>query len=231
LKRRTLRPSCKPGVPHPLANAGQTPKRVNDGVAVWRDRLIIMKQPLFVSYYTAKYRPHADKLVYSLKAFDLPHEVKEVTMGGTWNDVCRSRHHYIVTKMDENPGRPIVWLDADCIVLQRPQLFYELADMERAYDVALFRRPSGVCGGVIYAEQTSRWFWELCEKQVGDADQQVDAALKIAYDEKLALKVWPMEPSYQYCPWMMDGLESPLKREEVVILHAMRETGKQVKRI
>jgi hypothetical protein len=190
-----------------------------------------MKMPLYISYYTAQYRESAATLIRSLKTFDLPHEVKEVQLDGTWGDVCRNRHHYIVTKMDDNPGRPIVWMDADCVVLQRPVLFDELAAMQRAYDIAVFRRPSGMCGGVIYAEQSSRWLWELCEKQVGDADQQVDASLKIAYNDKLSLRIWPLDHSYQYVPWMMGGLESPLNAGEIVILHAMRESGRQCKRL
>jgi hypothetical protein len=185
-----------------------------------------MTKPVYVSYHTADYEAGAKRLRASLARFGLDHDVQHVEPSGSWDDCCRNRHAYINAMLDRHAPDPVVWIDCDCSVLKRPTLFDELAQMGASYDVGLLCRPSGIIGGVIYAGQSSRWFWDLCQKQTGDADSQVTAAYKIARAEGLDFKVWPLEPSYQYCPWLMT-VESGLPQDKVVILHAMAATGRK----
>ena len=187
--------------------------------------------PEFVSYHTPDYEPQAKRLRASLARFDLPHYVQHVPADGTWSDICRNRHAFIAAMLEKHAPRPVVWLDSDCIVLKRPELFLELASAPGSYDIGLFRRPSGPIGGVIYAEPQSKWFWELCQKQQGDADSQMGAAYKIARDERLSLKVYPLTHEYQYCPWLFGRLEAPLSHDKVVILHEMARTGRNHGRV
>jgi hypothetical protein len=187
-----------------------------------------MRQPIYTSYHTAAYEAQAVRLRASLARFSMEHDVQHVADSPSWDDACRNRHAWINAALDRHAPNPVVWIDCDCVVMQRPQLFQDLAEMDGAYDAALYRRPSGVIGGTIYADQGSRWFWDLCQKQTGlDADSQVNAAHKIARAEKLTWRVWPMDPSYQYCPWLLGGTESPLPREKIVILHEMAATGRK----
>jgi hypothetical protein len=190
-----------------------------------------MRTPIYTSYFTQSYTVAANRLIASLRHFDLKHDIVCVEDSTSWNDSCRNRHAWINRMLDLHKPDPVVWIDCDCIVLKRPQLFQDLADMNGAYDSALYSRPGGMIGGTIYADQASRWFWDLCQKQQGDADQQVDAAHKIARADKLDWKVWPLEHSYQYCPWLHGTTEAPLPREKVVILHEMATTGRKFGRL
>jgi hypothetical protein len=187
-----------------------------------------MRTPQYVSYHTDGYEALSERLRASLARFGLQHYVEHVKASASWDDCCRNRHAFINAMLDKHKPNPVVWIDCDCVVLQRPQLFQDLAEMNGSYDAALYNRPSGIIGGTIYADQGSRWFWDLCQKQTGlDADGQVNAAHKIARADKLTWRVWPLEPSYQYCPWLLGTTESPLPREKVVILHEMAATGRK----
>jgi len=86
--------------------------------------------PLYVSYYTIGngYEVEAEGLIRSLEMHKLPHQVTGVRPGseaGDWNWARATQYkaEYIRTMQRLYPDRPLVWLDADARVLQRPRLF------------------------------------------------------------------------------------------------------------
>lgn len=86
--------------------------------------------PLYVSYYTIDtgYELEAAGLLSTLEAFKLQHHVAGVTprsAGRTWSwdRATQYKAEFIRDMQDRHPGEPIVWLDADARVVQRPRLF------------------------------------------------------------------------------------------------------------
>jgi hypothetical protein len=82
--------------------------------------------PLFISFYTPIYRSEADGLLATLAAFGLSADVRLVESQGSWVRNCARKADFIAEMMDEYPGRPLVWLDADARVRQWPELLFHL---------------------------------------------------------------------------------------------------------
>jgi hypothetical protein len=82
--------------------------------------------PLYVSYYTIGngYEAEAAELARSLNAYRLPHCIRGVVpVGWTWARATQYKAEFLRQMQHEHPDRPIVWLDADARVMQRPLLF------------------------------------------------------------------------------------------------------------
>lgn len=84
--------------------------------------------PLYVSFYTigTPYEQEAAALRETLDAFGLPHDVRGVPSCGSWVRNCARKAGFIRDMIAANPGRPIVWLDADARVVCRPDLLESL---------------------------------------------------------------------------------------------------------
>lgn len=82
-----------------------------------------MIKPLYVSFFTEKYRASAAELVATLDAFELEHEVRFLDADPDWVANVQRKPAYILQALLQHPGRPIVWLDADARVRKRPELF------------------------------------------------------------------------------------------------------------
>jgi hypothetical protein len=81
--------------------------------------------PLFVSFYTDAYAEHAAGLIESLEAFGLAYDVRRVS-GGDWLDNVNFKPAFLLGMMREHQSCPLVWLDADARVRQKPVLFNTL---------------------------------------------------------------------------------------------------------
>jgi hypothetical protein len=86
--------------------------------------------PLYVSYYTTGtgYEAEAAALMRTLEEHKLPYYVAGVPPGSgeerwNWARATQYKAELIRDVQRENPGRPIVWLDADARVVRRPRLF------------------------------------------------------------------------------------------------------------
>lgn len=106
--------------------------------------------PLYVSFYTDAYAAHAAGLVASLAAHGLPYDVRSVASSGSWLANVNGKPGFILWMMREHPGRPLVWLDADARVRQRPDLFDTL-DCDFA---AHFRHGTELLSGTMYFAPT-----------------------------------------------------------------------------
>jgi adenosyl cobinamide kinase/adenosyl cobinamide phosphate guanylyltransferase len=76
---------------------------------------------VYVNAHTPNYKQIAQKLKDSLKAFNLQNEVVEFESRGSWVQNCLYKAEFI-QEMQAKHGK-VVWLDADCQVLQEPVLF------------------------------------------------------------------------------------------------------------
>jgi len=86
--------------------------------------------PLYVSYYTIGngYELEAEGLRRTLEAFRLPYQVVGIAIDGakgpgTWQQAINYKAEFIREMQHAFPERPLVWLDADARVVQRPRLF------------------------------------------------------------------------------------------------------------
>ncbi|MCK4284342.1 MAG: hypothetical protein KAX44_08505, partial [Candidatus Brocadiae bacterium] len=76
--------------------------------------------PLVVGYYTPGYEAEVVKLVQSLDEFGLPHEIDLQPDIGNWKANAHYRPFYLATKRKAYPRRPLLSLDADCMVRADP---------------------------------------------------------------------------------------------------------------
>lgn len=64
-------------------------------------------------------------LIASCKKFDLPYSIDPIPNFGTWEKNCCFKPKYILKKLIDLK-RPILWLDADALIVQKPTLFETL---------------------------------------------------------------------------------------------------------
>ncbi len=113
--------------------------------------------PTVISFYTENtpYEKEIEGLIASCKKFDLPYSVDSTPNFGSWEKNCCYKPNYIQKKLLDLQG-PILWLDADAIVYQKPS-FFECLNA----DVALHSNqdlpsthPSKVNSGTLFFNHT-----------------------------------------------------------------------------
>ena len=84
-----------------------------------------VKRPIVVSFYTENtgYVQEADRLMESLHRFGLEYDIQARPNMGGWKKNNDYKPTYILEMMIAHPGRDIVWLDCDAVVLQYPELW------------------------------------------------------------------------------------------------------------
>jgi hypothetical protein len=81
-----------------------------------------MSEPLYVSYYTVgtPYEKEAERLKLSLEAMGLPFEHTGVKSLGSWQKNTQFKADFLSDALNRHPGRPLVYLDVDALVLSKP---------------------------------------------------------------------------------------------------------------
>ena len=186
--------------------------------------------PMFVSFYTQSHEVKAMRLKESLDRLGLKHDIISIMSGheedpevdgldAIWAMTCRRRSNFILRMMEKHGT--VVWLDSDVVVLRPPEL---LAQISSRYHVGISNRPSGLLGGVIWAQPQSKFFWEMVmDQEDRDEDLRTQKALERCRLEGIPLHVYPLPASYQYVPWLM-RLESALRPSDVFIVHEMHHS-------
>ncbi|MCP5504043.1 MAG: hypothetical protein H7A41_02695 [Chlamydiales bacterium] len=132
--------------------------------------------PTIISFYTENtpYEKEAEDLAASCEKFNLPHEIDPMPNFGSWEKNCCFKPKYILKKLSDLQ-KPVLWLDADAIVYQKPTLFESLET-----DVALHsnhslpeNHPSKVNSGTLLFYPTPASF-SLLEKW----DQETERLLE-----------------------------------------------------
>ncbi len=82
------------------------------------------QKPLFVSYYTkgSLYEKEAKDLIASLNKLGLKHDICAIEDKGSWSANCCYKAEFLLKKLEEHK-RPLVWTDADSIVVKQPDFF------------------------------------------------------------------------------------------------------------
>ena len=82
--------------------------------------------PIFVNFYTGDngYRKYSDKLIKSLKKFNLPYYIIEINSNKhKWTLICQQKPFILLEVMNKYPNKNVVWVDADAIIEKEPELF------------------------------------------------------------------------------------------------------------
>ncbi len=149
--------------------------------------------PIIVSYYTKDtlYEIQVKDLIQSCETLGLAHDIVGIETLGSWSKNCCFKPAFLLSKLMEH-RRPIVWTDADSVVMRQPELFLGMGA-----DMAVHMREhlpkddvAKVLSGTIFINYTSR--------------------------SKRLLKLWILE-----CKRHMEGKALPLDQEALrdVIYH------------
>lgn len=81
-------------------------------------------EPLFINFFTPErgYEKYASNLKKSLDRLDIDYSVQAIKSKGDWDANTKFKPEFILKMMDRNPNRDIVWIDADAIVVQVPEV-------------------------------------------------------------------------------------------------------------
>lgn len=133
-----------------------------------------MSRCLYVSFYTPDYADCAKELEASLYLFGLDSEIDAFADLGTWQANCAWKPRFILQKLWDNPGRPVVWLDADAVIRRRPILLEEKPAEELDLRVCQYQWKRGkreTLSGTLYFGNHDSWSEELVKCWIRQQDQ------------------------------------------------------------
>lgn len=181
--------------------------------------------PLFVSYYTlgTGYEKEVQNLICSCEKLGLETDIVGIESRGKWDRNCCYKPRFLLEKLQEH-NRPIVWVDADAVLLKEPILFASLkCDIAaRLYDDLPTNHPSKLITGTLYLQNTAATqnlleLWEKeCMRMLEEGSREVwdQIALKQVLLEGAEVDFFPLPNDY--CA-IYDKKET--LKEEAVILH------------
>lgn len=181
--------------------------------------------PIIVSYYTENtgYEREVQNLISSCDDLRLTHQIEKITSLGSWEKNCCYKPYFLLEKLEELK-QPILWVDADAVFLQQPNLFHHLpCDMAlRSFDHLPLHHPSKIITGTLYLQNTqatkkllTQWGKEcqrLLQAQKGEVWDQIGLRNAILSGHKA--EIVPLPDSY--CA-IYDKKRAA--DQEVVILH------------
>lgn len=153
------------------------------------------KSPVVVSFFTEDtgYETEAHLLMRSCVKHGMPFDIRPLPNRGNWEENCSMKPGFILEMMGKYPDRPIIWLDADATLEQRPQLFEHIGPgVDFACCHTTFIREVGaqLATGVLYFAPTPkakdlvvRWNYQ-CLKDRKTWDQAHMQHMVICWDGK-----------------------------------------------
>lgn len=156
-------------------------------------------EPVFVNFYTMGrgYEDHAKRLAGSLERMGCAYDQCAIEQPGSWVRAQALKPGFLQRKLEEHFPHPIIWVDADAIIRQRPSLFFQWADEQRGPDIAVHYKGGEEClSGTVWlnqGEQTRKLLARWVEMQEENPDEWDQRHLEqaIAEDEKLTLERLP----------------------------------------
>ena len=93
-----------------------------------------MNKFIVISYYTknTSYQEEVKKLIASLERFNIEYDILPVETKGSWQANTVFKASFILEMIKKYRPRPIVWLDADSVVLHDP-IFLNMIDADAAF--------------------------------------------------------------------------------------------------
>lgn len=163
---------------------------------------------IVVSFYTknTSYEKEAEGLIASCERLSLPYDIEAIDSLGTWDKNCCQKPSFLLRKLQKHK-QPIVWVDADAVILKKPTLFDNLE-----YDIAAMvveelpmDDDSKILSGTLYCNNTPQvhtflqsWHDE-CQRLLKEAKGSVvwdQAALRNALTNAKDLSLASLPPSY-----------------------------------
>jgi hypothetical protein len=145
---------------------------------------VLSDMPIIVSGYTKSYKKYADKLMASLDALGIKHDIVQYKSLRKWEKNCAHKIEIIRAARRKYRGKAIVWIDADAQVLQDPQFFRRIK-----HDFACHILKDELLSGTLYFAPTKKAtkllkMWSDLSKQEPDKwDQQTLAACVFGWGE------------------------------------------------
>ena len=182
--------------------------------------------PTFICFYTVGtiYEAEAARLRKSLDRLGLPHDLRPIADRGSWEMNTGFTASFLTQMMEERPG-PLVYLDADAVVWQRPTLLEELSPED--FDLALhYRGGKELLNGTLWLGSTTacrkaiRIYKAKCEAQPKFRNEQLFLQQAIEQmGDRLRVNRLPAE----YC-WIHDIMAKDIEGEPIIEhLQASRE--------
>jgi hypothetical protein len=161
-------------------------------------------EPVFVNFYTLGrgYEEHAERLTSSLQSFDCVYDQDVLEQPGSWVTAQAIKPRFLQRKLEIHFPHPIIWVDADAIVQQRPELFFQWADQDTGPDIAVHYKDGEEClSGTVWLNQRAqtrqllaRWV-EMQAEQPDEWDQRL-LGEAIAEAEAVGLTVQRLPATY-----------------------------------
>jgi hypothetical protein len=179
--------------------------------------------PTVISYYTQNtpYEKEAKHLIASCEKLHLEYEIDAVPNLGSWAENCCYKPKFILQKL-EKLQKPVVWVDADAIFVQKPE---KLKDLSADFGLCIIEEipdehPCKFITGTLYANHTSRVKqflkeWDIeCKKHLDDdfCDQIALRNLLLSSDANITNLSLPY---YTVCDLIEEGFLS----EDIVLIH------------
>lgn len=187
-----------------------------------------MRSPIFIAFYTrgTLYEKEAARLVASLGKFGLSHDVTPIDCRGGWVENTSYTATHIARMQAKYPTRPIVYLDADAVIWDRPVIFEVLP--ESGADIAVhYRLGSEMLNGTIWlaptepARQVIEKYREFVIRHHPVNEQRM---LQNAIAEMAdTLKVHDLPAGYCFIPDIMKNDLAPNEQPVIAHMQASRE--------
>ena len=132
--------------------------------------------PIIISYYTENtpYEEEIKGLIASCEKLNLPMSIDSIPNFGTWEKNCCFKPKYILKKLLDLQS-PVLWIDADAIIYQKPTLF-ETLDVDvavRIVEDVENNHPSKIISGTLFFNHTPKAIQVLQEW-----DEETETLLK-----------------------------------------------------
>lgn len=146
--------------------------------------------PLFVSYYTLDtgYEQEIKNLINSCEKLSLETDFVGIDSKGKWDQNCCYKPRFLL-EMLEKHKRPIVWVDADAVILKKP-LFFDSLECDialRIYEDLPLEHPSKLITGTLFlndtpAIKTLLELWETkCSQMLAENNKEVWDQIALKY--------------------------------------------------
>ena len=176
----------------------------------------MVKQLLYIAYYTKNtpYQYEAEKLEQCFKTFKLPYHIMAVPDLGGWQKNTHYKAFFIRQMMDKYPDISLVYIDADALIHQNPELFSELNS-----DIAVYYYPNPLLkeqellSGTIYLAnnlKTKRLVDQWIKMNQNFPDRMEQYNLDQAMREFKDLKITELPASYVMIYDLMQHLGIPV---------------------
>lgn len=159
-------------------------------------------EPVFVNFYTPGrgYEDHAKRLVESLDRLGAVLDQETIEYPGSWMKAQALKPGFLKRKLEEHFPHPIVWVDADAIVRQKPDLFFQWADEQSGPDIGVHYKDGEEClGGTVWLNQSDRTrklLAQWVELQHANPEEWDQRLLEQLLNDDSSFKVERLPPTY-----------------------------------